>query len=308
MLEDSAPLVLGSRAVFADNHSSRLTALEVNESWEILNIAVSQGVLRWVQRVRLPFSLVSSWSETAVNLSCTRTEAFSREIPPIAAPSRPISAETPISLAGSRLAGALVSPVSRKVSSLIVRLGTKLLRVGTSDVTFEGKTLRLTVQPDTLPEHRADRDIAAEVWRLLRDDNVIMPDELRRLEIKTAGGVVTLSGNVRRKSTRERAESLVAGVAGVTELKSHLKDDLQLEIDIASQLHQAGIQRVANVYARSSLGDVMLYGRSPTTQISEDATRIASAVDGVRNVDNRIEIRAEPATTTGRRPEQPAVS
>lgn len=308
MLEDSALFIFGSKAVFTDNHSSRLTALEVDESWEVLNIAISQGVLRWTQRVRLPFSVASNWSETTVNLSCTKTEAFSREIPPIAAPSRPISAETPLALAGSRLTGALVNPKSRKVTSLIVRLGTKLLRVRTLDVTFEGKTLRLTVQPDALPEHRTDRDIAAEVWSLLRSNNVIMPDELRGLEVGAAGGIVTLNGNVRRKGTREHAESLVAEVAGITELRSQLKDDLQLEIDIAAQLYETAIQRVADIYPRSSLGHVTLFGRAPSTEVAADAVRIASAVDGVRSVDNRIEVGSEPATNTERRSGQPAVS
>ena len=308
MLEDSAPLILGSKAIFTDNHSSRLTALEVDESWEVLNIAISQGILRWIQRVRLPFDLAGNWSETAVNLSCTRTEAFSREIPPIAAPSRPISAETPLALAGSRLSGALVSPDSRKVTDLIIRLGKKLLRVPTTDITFEGKTLRLTVQPDTIPEHRSDRDIAADVWSRLRNDSVIMPDEFRGLEIETAGSIVTLNGNVRRKGTKEHAESLVAQVSGLTELRSQLKDDLQLEIDIAAQLHKAGIQRVSTVYARSSLGDVTLYGRSPAIQIIEDATRVSAAVAGVRSVHSRIEVGSQPASSAERRSGQPAVS
>ena len=306
MLEDSAPFTFGSKAVFTDNHSSRLTALEVDESWEVLNIAVSRGVLRWIQRVRLPFEVAANWSETAVNLSCTKTEAFSREIPPIAAPSRPISDQTPMALAGSRLTGALVSSKSRKVTSLIVSVGTKPLRVPITDVTFEGKALRLTVHPDALPEHRADRDIAAEVWRLLRRDKVIMPDERKGLTVDVAGGIVTINGSVRRKSTKERAESLVAEVTGITELRSQLTDDLQLEIDIGARLYKSDIERVADIYPRSSLGDVVLFGRAPSPEVAADAVRVASAVQGVGNVTNRLEVDSE-SSSGDRRSQSAAV-
>ena len=302
MLEDSAPLIFGSKAVFTDNHSSRLVALEIDESWEVLNIAVSRGVLRWIQRVRLPFEVAGNWSETAVNLSCTKTEAFSREILPVASPSRPISGQTPMALAGSRLTGALVSSKSRKVTSLIVTFGTKLLRVPTTDVTFEDKTLRLTVHPDALPEHRTDRDIAADVWGRLRSDNVIMPDELTGLTVDVAGGIVTINGSVRRKSTKERTESLVAEVTGIRELRSQLTDDMQLEIDIGARLHKSDVERVANVYPRSSLGDVVLFGRAPSPEVAAEAVRVASAVQGVGNVTSRLEV--DPESSSGARQRQ----
>ncbi len=304
MLEGSAPLILGSRVVFNDGNSAQLTSFEVDESWEVLNLVVSKGLFRWRQRVRLPFSAATAWSESAIDLGCTRPEAFSREIPPVAAPSRPISDETPMALAGSKVSGALVNTQTRRATSLIVRVGAKRLRVPASDVTFEGKTLRLTVQPEALEEHRTDEDIAADAWRLLRDDQVIVPDVLGGLEVSSAGGVLTLTGNVRRNSTKVRAEALVSGVAGITELRSKLKDDLHLEIVIGAQLNSAGIQRIAAIYPRSSLGEVILFGRAPTAEVAEDATRIASGVDGVLGVTSRVEISSESAA----RPAPAAVS
>ena len=296
MLEGSTQLILGSRVVFADGNSAQLTAIEVDESWEILNLVVSKGLFRWKQRVRLPFSTASAWSESAIDLTCTQSEAFSREIPPVAAPSRPISPETPMALAGSKVSGALVNAQTRNATSLIVRLGARQLKVAVSDITFEGKTLRINIQPVALEEHRTDGDIAADAWRLLRNDQVIMPDELDRLEVSSVGGVLNLTGNVRRNSTKERTEALVSGVPGVTELRSQLKDDLQLEIDITAPLNSAGIQRIASIYPRSSLGEVILFGRAPTAEVAEDATKIASGVDGVRNVTSRMEIGSESST------------
>jgi osmotically-inducible protein OsmY len=209
-----------------------------------------------------------------------------------------------MALAGSRLTGALVSSKSRKVTSLIVNVGTKPLRVPIADVTFEGKTLRLTVHPDALPEHRTDRDIAAEVWRLLRSDKVIMPDERKGLTVDVAGGIVTINGSVRRKSTKERAESLVAEVTGITELRSQLTDDLQLEIDIGARLYKSDIERVADIYPRSSLGDVVLFGRAPSPEVAADAVRVTSAVQGVGNVTNRLEVDSE--SSSGDRKSQSA--
>lgn len=293
MLERSAPLILGSRVVFSDGANAQLSAVEVDESWEILNLVVSKGLFRWKQRVRLPFTAASDWSESAIDLTCTRSEAFSREIPPVAAPSRPISNETPMALAGSNISGALVNTQTRRASSLIVQFRGKQLKVPTSDLTFEGKTLRINVQPEALEEHRTDEAIAADAWQLLRNDRVIMPDELGGLEVSSAGGVLNLAGNVRRKSTKERAEALVSGVAGITELRSRLKDDLQLELDIAAQLNGASIQRVAAIYPRSSLGDVILFGRAPTAEVTEDATKLAAGVDGVLRVTSRVEIGSE---------------
>lgn len=304
MLESSTPLLLNSRVVFVDGNSAQLTAIEVDESWEVLNIVVSRGLFRWRQRVRLPFSTASAWSESNVHLTCTQSEAFSREIPPVATPSRPISTETPMALAGSRISGALVSTRTRTATFLIVRLGTRQVRVAISDTTFEGKTLRINVQPEALDEHRTDGDIAADAWRLLRDDHVIMPDELDGMEVSSLGSVLSLTGNVRRNSTKERTEALMSSVAGITAFRSSLKDDLQLEIDIAALLTKAGIQRVASIYPRSSLGEVTLFGRAPTDQVAEDATKIASRADGVLNVTTRMEIgsessaRSQPATAS----------
>jgi osmotically-inducible protein OsmY len=162
--------------------------------------------------------------------------------------------------------------------------------VPSSEIAFEGKTLRVIAQPDTLADHRTDQEITDESWRLLRNDPVIMPDEFSSIGVSSAGGVLTLTGNLRRSSTRGRAEAIAVEVAGVTELRSRLKDDLQLEIDIAAQLSQAGIQRTASIYSRSSLGHVTLFGRAPSPDVAGDARRIAEAVDGVVSVNSRIEV------------------
>lgn len=294
LVADSTPILLGSSVQFSDGQRANLTALEVDESWEVLNIVVSRGFLRWKEQVKLPFTAAPRWSEALVELSCTSAEAFAREIPPIAAPARPMSEGTPTALSGGKILGALVNGPTRRVTALIVESGARRLRVPATDVSFEGKVMHVTTPPDTLPEHRSDEEITREAWRRLSSDRGIAPDELHLLKVDSAGGSATLSGNVRRKQTRERAEALVSGVAGITRLENKIADDLQLEADLGWALERAGVQRTASIQGRSSLGQIILYGQAPSRQIVDDAVRTASALNGARDVKSRVQIGTAP--------------
>lgn len=289
------PLLLGSQVAFSDGNRAKLTAFEIDESLEILNIVVSKGFLRWTESVKLPFTAASRWTEASVDLSCTSAEAFAREVPPVAAPARPISRETPVALSAGRILGALVNPPTKKVAALIVATDHRRLRVPATDVSFEGKVLHVTAPPETLSEHRSDEEITREAWQRLSKDRAIAPDEIHLMEVDSAGGSVWLKGNVRRKQTRERAEALVSGVPGVTQLRNEIADDLQLESGLGWALEKAGVQRTASIYGRSSLGEVVLYGQAPSGSVVEDAMRTASGVPGVRNVKSRVQVGARAA-------------
>ena len=290
MVADSTPIILGSAAMFADGQRAKLVALEVDESWEVLNVVVSRGIMRWAERVKLPFTASSSWSESATEFSCTSVEAFAREVPPVAAPARPIDNETPVALPAGRVIGALVNGPTRRATAMIVQSGSRRLRVPAADVSFEGKVLHVTTPVETLSEHRPDAEIAREVWHRLSRDRVITPDEIQLIEVGSIGGAVTLTGNVRRKGTRERTEALASGVPGVVRLENLVMDDLQLETNLGWALERAGVQRNALIYGRSSLGDLVLYGNAPSRQVVDDAVRAASALDGVRDVQSRVQV------------------
>jgi len=258
---------------------------------------VSRGFLRWAESVRLPFSVSTRWSETGIEVSCTSVEAFAREVPPVAAPARPISHETPVAVPGAHVLGALVNGPTKRVTALIVQSGSRRLSVPAPEVSFEGKVMHVTTAPETLHEYRFDEEITQDAWHRLSSDRGIAPDEIHLLEVESAGGAVTLTGNVRRKQTRERAEALVSLVAGVAHLRNEIVDDLQLESDLGWALERAGVRRTASIYPRSSLGDVVLYGYAPSRQIVEDAIRAAAGVNGCRKVTSRIEVGASrPAT------------
>ena len=283
------PLRLGTPVRFTDRWVGTVSAMDVTEDWEVINLYVTSGVLFWRNSVKLPFSAASQWTREMVAMDCDSVSAFRRQVPPVAAPARPLSAETPTSLAGASLSGALVRPSDRRVGELLVRHAGEERRVPVAGVAFEGKTLTIGAQVENAPLYRADEDIWAEVRQALSEDRLLLPDDRRSLAVEVANGVVHLQGNVRKKEAKERAEQVAAALPGVVGVRNDVVDDLSLEQTIAQALERAGLFRDATVQARSALGEVTLFGRAASARVADEVLRVASGVPGVRGVRNRIE-------------------
>jgi len=286
-------LRVGSPARFEDRWSGTITALEITEDWEVVNVVVETGFLFWRNSIRLPLSAASGWDDDHVAFSCTTTQAFSHQVPPVAVPSRPVSADTPLSAPGASFAGALVSRSDRKLIEIILSRGVSgLVHVGAGNTHFEGKTLTLAVQPDGLPRYRPDPAVLLDVHRAVREDTGLTADDKRGLHFSVSGGVVTMSGNVRVPHAKERAQWLVSQVPGVMSVRDQAIDDILLETAIGLALDKAGITRHSEVFARASLGVLQLYGYVSSPAAADDAVRAAGAIPGVREVVNRLEVRA----------------
>ncbi len=284
-------LRLGSRARFEDRWSGSVTAIEITEDWEAVNAVVESGFLLWRSSVRLPLSTASDWTDDSVTFACTSRQAFGHEVPPVAVPSRPIASDTPISAPSVSIAGALIDQTSRKVQEIILSRGVAgHLRIPVADVLFEGKTLALAVQPEALPQYRPDDEIDRSIHRAIREDNGLTADDKRALHFAVGGGVVTMSGNARVENARERAVEIVRAISGVARVNDASHDDLSLETAIGLALDKAGVGRHSEVYARSSLGDVHLYGYAPSGAARDDAVRVAAGVAGVREVTSKLEV------------------
>ncbi len=285
-------LRLGSRARFEDRWAGTVTSIEITEDWEAVNVVVEGGFLFWRSSVRLPLSAASDWTDDSVTFTCTSRQAFGHEVPPVAVASRPIGGDTPVSAPSVSIAGALIDHGDRKVQEVILSRGLAgHRRIAVSDLTFEGKTLALTVQPEVLPQYRSDDQISRSIHRAIRDDSGLTADDKRGLQFAVAGGVVTMSGNARVENARERAAETVQAIAGVTTVSNASHDDLALETAIGLALDRAGVGRHSEIYARSSLGDVQLYGYVPSAAARDDAISTAAAVAGVRVVISRLEVR-----------------
>jgi len=221
-------LRLGSRARFEDRWSGTVTAIEITEDWEAVNVVVEGGFLFWRSSVRLPLSAASDWTDDSVTFTCT--------------PSRPIGGDTPASAPGVSIAGALIDQNDHKVREIIFSRGvTGHVRIPVADVRFEGKTLALTVQPKALPQYRSDDEIGRSIQRAIREDNGLTADDKRGLHFDVEGGVVAMSGNARLEIARQRVIEIVQAISGVTSVNDASHDDLNLETAIGLALDRAGV-------------------------------------------------------------------
>jgi osmotically-inducible protein OsmY len=284
-----APLRLGSRVCFEDRWQGHVSALDVTEDWEVLNLTISSGVLFLQQ------SAVKTLADGQVYISANSIQAFAREIPPVAAPARPVSAATPVSRSGTRFAGVILNTADKRATEALVSRGLTAYRVPVSQLTFEGKTLTFTSAPDELAEFHADSDILARIRSAITEDQNLSPDDKRSVSVDMQGGVAILGGNVRLKQTAERVEALVSSVPGVVSVRNTITDDFELEAAIGLALDRQGLGRDAEVYARSSLGEVTLYGSVSSQRQADDIVRAVEKAPGVRQVQNLLAVRATAA-------------
>jgi osmotically-inducible protein OsmY len=288
-----SPVRLGTRVCFDDRWQGRVSGLEVDEDWEVLNISVSSGILFASSSVRLPFSAVTSFSDDAVRIAANSFQAFAREVPPVAAPARPLDSRTPISHPGAKFAGLVVQQMDRRVREVIVSRGVSgLFRVPVSDVSFTGKTMTIAVPPEQLVQYHPDHDIGEAIQEMLAEDTTLPTEDKRHIQVDVEDGVVTLSGNVRVDYTRDYAGTLAADADGVVALHNELRHDFEIEAAIGMALTQSGQQNTGKVYVRSNLGEVLVDGFVPTQRAAEDAVRAVAKVPGVRSVVNRLHIGA----------------
>jgi osmotically-inducible protein OsmY len=291
-----AAIRLGAPVQFRDRWQGKVAAIEVDEEWEVLNVVVKRGLLRWSTSVKLPFSASPQWSDDRVTLDCTSRQAFAREIPPIAAPARPISLKTPVSLPGARMAGLLVEPGRRLATDVIIRQGGAKKRVPVEDVSFEGKALRIATHGENLRLYQTDDELENQARDALAATRELTGEERRSVGVEVSGGVVIVRGNVLTKNTKRALQHAMSHLAGVATVRVEVVDDLELELAIGQALESAGFHG-ANVYARSVLGYVTLFGYALNPGVVEDVLRVVSRVPGVRSVESRIEVSAPAAAT-----------
>ena len=88
------------------------------------------------------------------------------------------------------------------------------------------------------------------------------------------------------------ATGMVAGVSAVRQERTvgDALDDVRIKTDLQAQLTQKKTNNFVNVSATVVEGRVLLTGRVKDPDIRLDATRVAWGIQGVRKVDNEIEV------------------
>jgi osmotically-inducible protein OsmY len=266
-----------------------VTGFEVEETWEVLNVVVTAGLFKQAT-VKLPLAS-ATWAEDHVAFSeVTSAQAFRRELPPVAAPARPITSETPVSLPGARVAGAIVEYSTRKaIEMLFTRPGGRF-RLGVRQLTLQGGDIRFTAQTETLLPYYGD----AELGRIAREALARAPrltdEERLSLAVAVAGDAVELTGNVFTAPSRDAAVQAVAQALAPATVSVAVYDDLGLETALGHALFVTGVVRAAPVHPRARLGHVTLYGRAKSPGAAAEAERVAAALPGVVSVQSRLEI------------------
>lgn len=285
-----AALRLGAPVQFRDRLQGKVAAIEVDEEWEVLNLVIKRGLLRWTTRVKLPFSASPQWSDSQVAFDCTSSQAFSREVPPVAAPARPLSPATPLSLPGATLAGLLVEPGRRFATDVIIRRGRTTNRAPVEDLSFEGRALHVATHGDVLHVYLTDEELENLAREALAAQHVLTGEERRTVTLEVSGGVITVKGNVLTKNTKKALKQVMSRLAHAAVIHIAVVDDLDLELAIGQALDRAGFTHATHVYARSSLGDVTLYGEAPSPQVADDIVRAVSRLPGVRSVRSLLQV------------------
>lgn len=301
-----APLRLNCSVRFQDRWQGRLSAVEIDPEGEVLNVTVTRGSILRSTSARLPFSAVSEWSDTMLAFNCTSDEAFGRQIPPVAAPTRSLSPSVPVSAPGARLVGLLVERTSRRATHFLIARGVvgQSRLVPREQVSLEGDVIRLAAPLDQMPVYRSDDELVERVRQALVALPYLTGDDRRGLQVEAVDGVIVLRGNVRTPHAKMWAAQAARSVDGALEVRDEVIDDPHLEIDVGFALERAGLFHDARVYVRANAGEVTLYGFVPSPAYAEEVVRVASRVPGVRAVVSRMEV--EPPAQAAPPPEAPA--
>ena len=292
-MDKTTALNLGSPVRFHDCWSGHLTAIDVDDDWEVLNLQLTRGLWRWTSSVKLPFSAVSEFSPEYVAFDATSDQAFNREIPPVAAMMRTLSPTTQVSLPGSAIAGVLVE--GKFARALLIHESTgrrRRLRIPADKATFEGSALRLIGQSDSLPIYRDDEEVLAQIRDAISSSPDITQDDRRNVTIIATGGAVVISGNVRTGVVRHEIDRIVSSLYGAASVTNEIVDDLSLEIALGWALERGGVQRTSDIYVRSALGEVTVFGRAHSPTAADDVIRLISQTPGVCSVKSRLETKS----------------
>lgn len=124
------------------------------------------------------------------------------------------------------------------------------------------------------------------------------------VNVETRDGIVQLNGYVDSDAERTAAEQAVRDVKGVAEVQNNLKvrtaertaeatvDDTAVATKVKAALANDDTVPANDVVVEVRDGTVQLGGFVKTSAAKERAGEIAKGVEGVRKVDNKVDVRA----------------
>ncbi len=124
------------------------------------------------------------------------------------------------------------------------------------------------------------------------------------LSVEATDGVITLSGHVRTRVSKETAASIVREVAGVRAIKNKLFVDTDIEVAVAQALANdpRTVKGFPGILVGSGFGEVFLKGPVASQEIKTAAGEIAAKVPGVRTITNELVAPEPPKPATPAKP------
>lgn len=151
----------------------------------------------------------------------------------------------------------------------------------------------------TMGERVDDGAITAQVKSRLATDPTA---KAYQINVDTADGVVQLNGFVDSKGAMQAAERVARGVDGVKRVQNNLElkaadrsvgeavDDNTLTAKVKAALAADTSTKAYQINVDVNQGSVALGGFVDTAESKNTASRVARSVDGVKNVENNLQL------------------
>jgi osmotically-inducible protein OsmY len=152
----------------------------------------------------------------------------------------------------------------------------------------------------------SDDSILAEIWKAVRQDNVIRAVDMGSFSVSVKEGLVLLTGHVSKKYHQELIEAIACSVPGVHAVQNNLVADSDLTIQVAAHLAMDERTRRFIFPVGSAHGWVRVGGVVSRRELQGAAEEIAAQVPFVRGVLSRPRVIGE-YPETERRPLQPQI-
>lgn len=150
---------------------------------------------------------------------------------------------------------------------------------------------------ESAEEQFDDASITTKIKAKLAADPEVNPFEI---DVDTQDGVVRLSGFVEEPGDRQEAEKLARDTSGVRSVVNDIKigdksvgesvDDAVIVTKVKSKLTADPSLNPFNIDVDAQLGVVTLSGRVNSIEEKAAAERLARETDGVKRVDNRLQV------------------
>lgn len=175
-------------------------------------------------------------------------------------------------------------------------------RAGLVIVAFALGACSATRTQESAGEVIDDSVLTAKVKTALIEDPVTKAGQIN---VETYRGVVQLGGFVDSQAEKTRATELARGVTGVKDVRNDLKigdadqsvggavDDTMITTQVKAKLIADSRTDAYKINVETKGGVVQLTGFVDSDQAKNSAGEVARSVDGVREVDNDLEIRQQ---------------